>query len=357
MFMARMGMDAEVVSGIGRQLTGQSQRLGSVLASVENLQRQAGGVWEGADLDRFQHEWAGGFRVQLKAAVDAIAAMGQSALTNAQEQLQASGGSGGAQTGAVGTAVAGDDQRRAWSPEVGRLKHARELLDLSSAAYHTAAPSGWSEVEDFDDPLTGFSATLYKAEDGRYVLAFEGTESDIRRPISFLQDWTNDVWGGLSATFQDDEATELAQRLRAKYGDSLEFTGHSLGGRLATEAAMATGGTATVFNSAGLAGIPKSIIEAFGGNSAKVDAYNVGGDILSYVQDEPGSVLPGVYGDRHELGDPEYKNPFDGHSTDSLGRALDEQIEQAELRAYTEQLRAQKQELNEATKRSMENLA
>lgn len=97
----------------------------------------------------------------------------------------------------------------------------------------------------------GMSASLYRDESGRYVLAFAGTDSG--------GDAFEDVTEGLGLApglpdAQYMQACVLAQRVQAALGPdagNLVFTGHSLGGGLAAVASIATGAPAVTFNAAG----------------------------------------------------------------------------------------------------------
>ena len=100
---------------------------------------------------------------------------------------------------------------------------------------------------------TGLDYTIYEhRQTGDVVLAFRGTE-----PLS-IEDWKNDIQQVLvgSKDGQYEAAIKLAKALYEKVvttnKKNLSFTGHSLGGGLATAAALATGGEAIVFCAAGL---------------------------------------------------------------------------------------------------------
>jgi hypothetical protein len=91
---------------------------------------------------------------------------------------------------------------------------------------------------------TGYKAALYKSDRGEYILAYAGTN-----PKSGKDVWT-DVKGGLTpfTPAQFDRAMETGKAVKAKLGDNVVFTGHSLGGGLASYAAIGTGTPATLFN-------------------------------------------------------------------------------------------------------------
>jgi hypothetical protein len=92
----------------------------------------------------------------------------------------------------------------------------------------------------------GFDAQLYHdASQNRYILVFRGTDAH-------GDDWEAN-FGQTRGEFtrQYHLALTLARDLIPEIGNaSLEFAGHSLGGGLATLAALETNGTATVFNTA-----------------------------------------------------------------------------------------------------------
>ena len=88
-----------------------------------------------------------------------------------------------------------------------------------------------------------------------------------------------------------DRAQDVANRVDLKSGGQVSFTGHSLGGGLASAAAVSTGQPATTFNAAGLS--HSTVSEP---KPAAVDAYYVDGDVLSGAQDNRGAVIGGVAG-------------------------------------------------------------
>jgi hypothetical protein len=97
-----------------------------------------------------------------------------------------------------------------------------------------------------EDPATGFRAAVY-VKDGQYVVAFAGTDP------TQLGDLAADADQGLGFDSpQYEMARSLGLRLTEQLGDNVVFTGHSLGGGLASHAALSTGGTAVTFNAAGL---------------------------------------------------------------------------------------------------------
>ena len=152
-----------------------------------------------------------------------------------------------------------------------------DLAEMAAYAYKdrpVAVPSGWTDLGAKNPQiaevinkysvngffLSGLKCSLMgKGE--RQVLVFAGTDfpsswSDMNQVIDFLLDAYEDVNGALSS-----EATQvvLASKLVAELlekgfvnEDCLEFAGHSLGGRLASEMSVQYGCPAVIFNAAGV---------------------------------------------------------------------------------------------------------
>jgi uncharacterized Zn-binding protein involved in type VI secretion len=125
---------------------------------------------------------------------------------------------------------------------------------------------------------------------GQYVVAFKGTTS--------RQDWQNNLEQGVGMRSDYyDRAQSIAQTTNLTSGGQVSFTGHSLGGGLASAAAVSTGQPATTFNAAGLS---KSTVAD--PKPAAVDAYYVDGDVLSGAQDNHGAIIGGAAGGMSALG-------------------------------------------------------
>lgn len=175
-----------------------------------------------------------------------------------------------------------------------------------------------------------FRARVYVTGSGseaEYTVAFRGSQSG--------GDWIANVQQG--AGFDSTHyraALAIGERIaRSPIADQVDFTGHSLGGGLASAAAVASGRPADTFNAAGLHGdtIEDASTLRGAGEPGRVDAYYVRGEILSLVQDGgdrviggiiagiPGGLIadaPEAYGVRHGLDSiaPEGKNWFDRHN-------------------------------------------
>jgi len=131
-----------------------------------------------------------------------------------------------------------------------------EMALLSGCVYRTgiACASGWIEVDPGSlglDPTRfsfgDFHAELFhEASTDRYTLVFRGTDS--------VADLLPSLGQGVGLrTQQYEHAVDLAQEIRSRLGrvapgSTLEFSGHSLGGGLATAASMDQRAQATVFN-------------------------------------------------------------------------------------------------------------
>ena len=154
---------------------------------------------------------------------------------------------------------------------------------LSQAAYETADLStvrrrGWRDRIDVGNAATGFFARLFE-RNGERVLAYAGTTT--------VSDWIANIQQGLFAdTSQYREAVSLVESLERQFGRIDRFVGHSLGGGLATAAAVVYRRSATTFNASG---VHPDFVARYGATLAGadrfIDAYRVQGEILSTIQD------------------------------------------------------------------------
>ncbi len=187
-----------------------------------------------------------------------------------------------------------------------RNNKAVEYARLCDAVYDgSRSPEGWQRVTaddqaPFVNPSTGFYSALFRSEiDGSYVLAFRGTE-----PLT----WQDHVYGNVQnlggESVQYTQAVLLAQMVHGVYGDNLTFTGHSLGGGLASVASLATGRPATTINAAGVT--PNTAFRYsldLDQADGLIDAYQVEGEFLTGIQENsPVRMLAAdALGTKHKL--------------------------------------------------------
>ena len=133
----------------------------------------------------------------------------------------------------------------------------RDKMDLAGRPHPRGdwkEPPGWHEVGPaelrklgidpalLEDKRTGFHATLFRDDNGRYVLSYEGTNFD-----DLTGDVANDIEGAAGTSPQVRQAitaaTSVKQRLTANgvTAGNFSLTGHSLGGELAAAGSIATG--------------------------------------------------------------------------------------------------------------------
>lgn len=230
----------------------------------------------------------------------------------------------------------------------------RDKMDLAGRPHPRGdwkEPPGWHEVGPaemrklgidpalLEDKRTGFHATLFRDDNGRYVLSYEGTNfSDLRGDV------LNDVRGAGATSEQVGQAIQAAttvkQRLMANgvTAGNFSLTGHSLGGELAAAGSIATGAKATTFNAAGLSyssmklaqesarqhGFFTSAVDA----RARVENYHFTTDPLTFAQKH--SFLPEAYGKQIEVqaSVDDLAKPRDlerGHGLDAMKRQYDQQ--------------------------------
>lgn len=155
----------------------------------------------------------------------------------------------------------------------------------------------------------GFGGTVFVGPDGQVVVKFDGTD------FSYQPDVIEDGVGGITMSGQSARAMEAAEALRrAGLGDSVVYTGSSLGGRLAAVAAMSQGGVAVTFNAAGVSPGTLGYLAAQRGisvaelqaeiNSGSVRSYVLEGEILTNLQEKypiTADVMPDAPGQRYVI--------------------------------------------------------
>lgn len=210
-----------------------------------------------------------------------------------------------------------DAQLRGQRPQPLDLTLARIAQDVYDP--NSRGIQGWTRLDDaqlqaagidpaaLENPETGFRAAIYTDGNGRYVLAFAGSND--------VQDWINNARQGVGwDAEQYDQAVQLAREAEAAFGDNLVITGHSLGGGLAATASLAIGNTAVTFNAAG---VHDDTLRGLGLDpaTARADAagglirrYNIGGEILTSSQEDViglNHLLPDAPGHEIVLADPD----------------------------------------------------
>ncbi|MFC4293074.1 Mbeg1-like protein [Sphingorhabdus arenilitoris] len=187
----------------------------------------------------------------------------------------------------------------------------RDLALLAQDVYRDRAnpPSGYRAAtpgdlgalglnpQDLSSTQSAFKARVYvtgTGADTQYVVSFRGSQS--------ASDWRSNFQQSVGlSTDNYRKALEIGQKI-ALYGNgNVTFTGHSLGGGLASAAAISGGIPAVTFNASGLSAKTIKTAEqmrmAAGVEQAgAVDAYYVRGEILSLIQDGGDRFIGGVLG-------------------------------------------------------------
>lgn len=186
-----------------------------------------------------------------------------------------------------------------------------ELATMAQAAYGvTAPPQGWAVATDqqlaaigltpamLSSPTSEFRAEVFVREiagQTSYTVAFRGS-------TPARSDW---VANGRQAvgleTDHYNRALEIGESLIVPQGSRVSITGHSLGGGLASTAAIAAELDATTFNAAGLHANTITRAQAIAAADGRLDvpdisAVYVRGDVLSLLQDGGDQMIGGFVG-------------------------------------------------------------
>ena len=196
-------------------------------------------------------------------------------------------------------------------PDMAPTPSTRELAAMAQAVYTPGArpPDGWSiaspaqlaEIGLSSDMLTSpasdFRAEVYVREMfglPSYTIAFRGSQS--------ASDWKSNLGQGVGLqTDHYNRALALGDNIDAPANTRVTITGHSLGGGLASAAAMASERDATTFNAAGLSETTLDEANRIAGKDGRVDvpdisAFYVRGEVLSSLQDGGDRVVGGLLG-------------------------------------------------------------
>ncbi|MEX0916444.1 MAG: RHS repeat-associated core domain-containing protein, partial [Wenzhouxiangellaceae bacterium] len=143
---------------------------------------------------------------------------------------------------------------------------------LAQGAYDPdfAGADGFTVVDRYSDD-SGLAAVLY-TDGTTNVLAYAGTS-----PGSWANWRANlrQAFGFRSAQYE--AGLDLGAKLYADLGGNLRFTGHSLGGGIASVSAIITGGSATTFNAAG---VHNNTLRGFSRSNGTVRSYYSNFDVL-----------------------------------------------------------------------------
>ncbi|MGO1070850.1 hypothetical protein [Lysobacter sp. CA199] len=209
-----------------------------------------------------------------------------------------------------------DQQLRGQDPQAIDL----EMAELAQAVYKpdTKTVGDWTRLDGAQltqagiDPTslensdTGFRAGIYTDGDGKYVVAYAGSND--------VKDWLTNARQGIGwDDKQYDQAVQLAQDAQQAFGEDMVIIGHSLGGGLAATAALATDTAAVTFNASGVhdntlrdLGLDPGTVKADAENG-QIRRYNIGGELLTAAQEDVPLVngIPDAPGHEINLDDPD----------------------------------------------------
>lgn len=197
-----------------------------------------------------------------------------------------------------------DPATRAAAAKYASSLKAQQMAKLADHVYHPndPPPTGWKVATNDPEALkafglkpdnfhidgSNFGSQMYVPDPKVFgdsmkpTIAFKGTQS--------LAPWGDDMSNNMAQGLGDEspyyrKAVTIGSRLEQSGAASgVDFTGHSLGGGMASAAAEASGGSAVTFNAAGLN--PETVAQ-YGGTvqPTNITAYRVDGDILTGLQE------------------------------------------------------------------------
>ncbi|EPH03773.1 hypothetical protein HMPREF1531_01199 [Propionibacterium sp. oral taxon 192 str. F0372] len=209
-----------------------------------------------------------------------------------------------------------------------------------AAGVYVAQDKDGNFVDSNGNPLPAdrpqVSVVMGATGDGPGQTAIGGADADVYE----------DGVGSMTVSPQTANAIGLATALeQSGHGDDTVYTGYSLGGRLAAEAAMATGGSAVTMNAAGVSDSTYDQIAAMTGQTPEEVQANANNSIRTYsTPDDPLTLaqekLPGVSGSIHDapgthytLEDPDSWDPSKGHSINDVVGSMQDPNRNSDLRS------------------------
>lgn len=171
-------------------------------------------------------------------------------------------------------------------PEV--AQDGAKYMPLALGAYGDDSSVGkeWREIssEEFGSPLnapmSGMQSKLYENRDsGEVVLSYRGT--DLGNGLADIGADIEGIAGGVPQGAFD--ALRVAENAKARYGDRLSITGHSLGGGYAMAAGLATGTPTVTFDAPGFGQAGRNVIgeDNIARNSHLITNLNGQGNFVS----------------------------------------------------------------------------
>ncbi|MGR5149095.1 phospholipase [Photobacterium alginatilyticum] len=158
--------------------------------------------------------------------------------------------------------------------------------------------SGWRQASEQELQKSGFSKKDFKIKDSQFkaglyipepsVFGDEAAPVVVFKGTSGMEDWKNNLQQGLD--FHSDyyeKAVELGDIARQR-GIPVDFSGHSLGGGLASAAGKTASRETTTFNAAGLHKntIPRYVPEVVPAGDNIVTGYRIDGELLTFIQED-----------------------------------------------------------------------
>ena len=250
-----VGADLAEMEQLARAFDVAASRLSGLAGQVrQGIQISA---WLGPAAARFRVDWDSQHSRVLRHTAEELRGAARQVRAQAEDQRRAStAGSENALTPVGGRSGGGSG---GWGPSD------EDMAGFARAGYPDGQPPrGWRDLSKAEiarltggvplhDPRSGFDARIFTDGHGHYIISFTGTDPGVNPFDGLNIDELHDVAGAGWFSSQTDQAVRLAVALQLSVGaGNLVLTGHSLGGRNAAAAAVATGSHAVTFDAAGL---------------------------------------------------------------------------------------------------------
>ena len=160
------------------------------------------------------------------------------------------------------------------------------------------ADSGWRQASEQELQVLGFSEKDFKIKDSQFkaglylpepsVFGDEAVSVVVFKGTSVMEDWKNNLQQGLDFHSEYYEKAVDIGKVAVRASQPVVFTGHSLGGGLASAAGKTASRETITFNAAGLHKntITRYAPDVVPADDSIVTGYRIDGELLTFIQED-----------------------------------------------------------------------